>query len=320
MTNTTSLLTPIPIDPLQGQPIMKAALCLRVKIRTLNIERTVRDAAYQVDGTDKEMTRLVKDIVDRKDLRYIQRNNSRIDATLNRLALPAPFQRGWWLIPRELVTEVVKELDRLIGERLKLVEELKINYLKICESARERLGPIWRASDYPSLEALDAIFSIQYRFMSFAVPGTLADISTDILAKEQQKAYAEAQSALAEIMVGFRSGMLDLIVRTTEALKPGKDGKAKGFHESTVANLLTFLRLFEAKNSVVQDPELPRLAEAARKLLSGGNAASVTASLKQNASLRDQVRTGLQGIGDELTKLTITKPSINLQFLGDLEA
>ena|SRR5205809_86048 len=113
----------------------------------------------------------------------------------------------------------------------------------------------------------------------------------------------------AEIQVVLRESMAKLVQHMADRLKEGSDGKLLRFKETTVSNLVEFLKNFEFRN-VTDDNELQSLVAKARELMQGVNADD----LRTTGDMRAKVQQGMTELARQLDTLLMRTGGRKFRF------
>ncbi len=284
--------------------IFERAACLSLELRRLGTKRkmNVGDLKPGVES-DAEMIHVSKDLLDAPELDAIRKHDGAIRRWLEtKVSGPALFRSGVYMISYELLGPVDDELRARLDERARvLVPEFLGVYDRSVDEARRRLGPHFRAEEYPTVERVRETFGAEVRYFTLGAPSGLERIRGDIFAREQEKAASQWQSVLDESRNVLRAEVAELVDHMVDRLTPDASGKGKRFNASLVENLDEFLSNFKARD-IADDAELQRVVDEARALLAG----VTPRALRNSRAVRDATRARFTEVKTQLDRLVVT--------------
>lgn len=198
--------------------------------------------------------------------------------------------------------------DQLTGYRVQLsaaVSELNSHYDELQAAARQRLGELYDARDYP--DSLLGLFSVDWDFPAVEPPDYLRQISPELYEQEQARVVARFEQAVQLAEQAFTSEFARLVSHLTERLSGSDDGKPKVFRDTAVTNLHEFFERFRSL-SVRSDADLELLVDQAQQLLRGVE----PQTLRQDQSARQQLTQQLSAVQGTLDELLVDRPRRNL--------
>jgi hypothetical protein len=282
--------------------LTEATVVLMLELGHLGTRAKVSTDDVEVD-TDKDMLHVSKDILTSAELKAISRHGNAIRSYVKARCLPSYLKGGFYLVPVTSLERIDAQLEAFQGERDALVEAFVTAYPARVAEARERLGVLYKDSDYPAVSRVREAFTWRARYLTFSTPSQLKGISRALFEREAAKAQTEMRAAMDDIKTLLRAELKGLVDHMVERLTPGPDGKVKVFRGSLVGNVKEFLELFDGRN-VVQDGDLAKLAEQARNILDGVDAEA----LRGNEGLKNAVATGFTQLKAALDPLVAAKP------------
>lgn len=290
----------------EGANLAQRTIPLVVTFKEFGNTRKIPTSHVQTKVVDKTLVKVHKMLLDSKAMLAIRSVKWEAGGYLDSVCLPFPGLRGARLAPKVLVADITAELDTYHAAWEAAVEAFVAAYPGLLEKAERQLGPEFNRLDYPKPKNVRSKFAFEYQFTNFGVPGELKEISKEIFKNEQKKAARVMRDAATEGMVVLRETLAELVTRMADSLsdEPTPSGKRRGLHKTTVEKLNTFLENF-SKLNVVNDYDLAKEVERARKLISGKS----IEALKTTDGLRVEVRTGMERIGAKLESLIATMPN-----------
>lgn len=268
---------------INGADVLRRAVCLELKTSILGTLRKVSvdqvevtpDAGETEARADKALLRVSKRIIDSEELRKIVSHVTTTRANLRFYAVPTTvFRYGCYGIPLAMVDRVDTLLQDSERKFRGLVADFVAVYPRLIAEAAERLGELYVAADYKTVDEVRRMFKFEYSYSTFDVPSTLQGISSALFEREREKATAKWNEAGAEIRDAMRAGFATMVDQMVEILTPGDDGKPKRFKKSSVDGFREFMATFEGRN-ITGDAELSGLVEKARKILDGASIESI---------------------------------------------
>lgn len=216
------------------------------------------------------------------------------------LSLPFP-EPGIRLIRQDDVPTFDVQLTSIRAELNDAVEQLDAGYDELRSAARQRLGRLFNAADYP--DSLVGLFKVEHDFPSVEPPDYLRELSPELYRQEQtrvQERFAEAVRLTEE---AFTAEFAKVVAHLTERLSGTDDGKPKVFRDTAIENLAEFFQRFRALN-VGSSEQLDELVEQAQRIVRGVE----PQQLRDNVALRQQVASQLSGVQATLDGLMVDRP------------
>lgn len=224
----------------------------------------------------------------------------RIIAYWKSISLPFP-EPGLRLIRQQDIAGLDAQLTTLRGELDEAVANLDAHYSELRSAARERLGSLFNASDYPI--TLQGLFGISWEYPSVEVPDYLQRLSPHLYEQECRRVASRFDEAVLLAEDAFLGELNRLVSHLTERLSGNDDGKPKVFRDSAVENLREFFTRFQQLN-VRSNAELDSLVDQARRLLSGVQ----PQELRDNATRRQQLASQLAGVQASVDGMLVDRP------------
>jgi hypothetical protein len=289
----------------EGQNLARTTIPLVVSFKEFGNTRKIPTSHIQTKVVDKTLVKAHKMLLDSKAMLAVRSVKWEVSGYLNSVCSPFPGLKGARLAPKLMVAEITAELDRFHAEWSAAVDGFVAAYPGLLEKAERALGSEFNRGDYPLPKYVRAKFGFDYQFTTFGVPGELKEISKEIFRNESKKAQRVMRDASTEAMVWLRTSLAEMVNKLAENLsdEPTPSGKRRGLHKTTVEKLTKFLDNF-SKMNVVNDVDLAKEVERARKLISGKS----MEALKTTDSLRVEVRSGMTKIGSKLETMIAEMP------------
>jgi hypothetical protein len=215
-------------------------------------------------------------------------------------SLPYP-EAGIRLVRQSDLDQITEQMNAFRQQLAVAVHELEGCYDEIKEQAQERLGDLYCAADYPA--TIEGLFDVTWDFPNVEPPDYLRRLQPELYEQECQRMRGRFDEAVQMAEQAFAEELAGLVSHLGERLAGNEDGKPKVFRDSAVENLSEFFERFRRLN-ISSSQELDELVERAQGVISGVQ----PQSLRQDASLRQQVATQLSGVQSVLDGLMIDRP------------
>ena len=302
-----------------GQVVTERALCLCLTIRRpgnsakIETERVVPSGLLASDddavvtdnrGIDRGSLRVSKQLMQAEAMRVVLRLDSEASRWINDRTLPSLFKRGVYLLPLSLLEKVDEYLQTYLTRREAAIDAFLAEYPAIIDEARQRLGPVFDAEDYPDAESMRRLFSVRYRYVTIAPPSS-DSISVAMFKREQAKAAEDAERLLDVCRAVLREELRDMTAAMAERLKPDEYGKRKRvIRESALPSFREALGLL-CDRDIADDAQLRELVNKAECVISGVDCDD----LKDFPQLRERVRTEFADLTQQACRLVEDVPT-----------
>jgi hypothetical protein len=197
----------------------------------------------------------------------------------------------------------------LQAELTEAVAQLSQRYQELKTAARQRLGRLFSAADYP--ESLTGLFELSFDFPSVEPPDYLRQLSPQLYEQEAQRVAARFQEAVELAEQAFLEEFAKVVSHLTERLSGQDDGKPKVFRDSAVENLHEFFERFRHLN-VRSCQQLEDLVSQAQRITRGVQ----PQTLRDHTGMRQQMATQLSGVQSVLDGLLVDRPRRNILRRG----
>lgn len=220
------------------------------------------------------------------------------------ITLPFP-EPGIRLIRQQEIAAFNDQLSAFRAELDEAVLALDDHYSELRSAARQRLGCLYDASDYPS--SLRGLFAVDWEFPSVEPPPYLQQLNPELYRQECERTQARFDEAVRLAEDAFVGELSRLVTHLSERLTGQEDGRPKIFRDSAVDNLREFFERF-AKLNVRSNEQLDELVHQAQRILRGTGAQD----LRDNQPLRQRVSAQLADVQSVLDDLLIDRPRRNI--------
>ena len=216
------------------------------------------------------------------------------------ISLPYP-EPGIRLIRQTDMSIFDVQMTTIKAELEEALTQLNEHYGELKSAARERLGRLFNAGDYP--ESLLGLFSLEHDFPSVEAPQYLRQLSPELYRQEQQRVAARFEEAVRLAEEGFLQEFGKLVSHLSERLQGSDDGKPKVFRDSAVENLGEFFARFRSLD-IGSHEQLDALVEQAQRAVRGLE----PQQLRNSQQLREQVALQLSAVQTAMSNLMVERP------------
>ena len=214
------------------------------------------------------------------------------------MTLPYP-EPGIRLIRQDQVQtfdDTVRELNDQLQEA---VDKLDQHYAALQSGARESLGSLYNAADYPP--TLKGLFGCAWEFPSVTPPDYLRRLNPGLFEQEKQRMSARFEEAVRLATDASTAEFAHLVGHLAERIGSGPDKKV--FRDSAVDGLKEFFERFKTLN-IHSSAQLDELVETAQKAVAG----VAPQDLRDSESLRQQISGQMAGVLSALDGLLVDAP------------
>ena len=215
--------------------------------------------------------------------------------------LPYP-EDGVRLIRLDDVADFDQHMESVAAELRGNVIDLDVQMPRLIEDARERLGSLFNAAEYPM--TFNGLFNIDWEYPNLNPPEYMKTINPGIYEQECARIRNRFSEAVELAEEAFLEQFVGIVDRLRDRMLPNEDGTVKRFNDATVED--AFVDFFErfGRLNVGSSEELERAVEEAREVLNG-----VTPSgLRNSADQREHVLNGMNSVREGLDELISSGP------------
>ena len=283
---------------------------VRLSFTWMGIRRTLtshqRAVAADSFGAEGDFLSAGKKLLDTKHPKFKALTAIRGEAVSmwKSISLPWP-EPGIRLIHREQIEHFDNRATSIASRLDEAVVDLDGHYDELRHAARDRLGSLFNASDYPV--SLAGAFSMSWDFPSVDPPGYLRQVNPELYEQECDRVRSRFAEAIRLAEEAFTAELSELLSHLCERLNGDRDGKPKVFRDTAVSNLTEFFNRFRSLN-VGSNAELDRLVEQTQCVLRGVR----PNSLRQSDGLRQHITTQLSGVQSVLDGMMVDRPRRNI--------
>ncbi|MEK6849480.1 MAG: hypothetical protein AABY01_02830, partial [Nanoarchaeota archaeon] len=226
--------------------LLKEAVLLTVTFRKFgnrrkaNIKQLTENEVGESTGAlacnETKRLKVSKQLVESKELQAIINYQMELYGWVKAKTVPSFIKEGFYLLN---LSEVQTVQDKFVEAKDKLktlVETFVVAYPNQIEQAKEAFkgGTLFRSSDYPSVEVIKSLFSIDYNLFNFEVSQSLPPEIRDAEIAKVEAAFENAKSLVTEVLV---TGFEELLNGVQAKLAPKPDGKVQAFHKTLFDDL-----------------------------------------------------------------------------------
>lgn len=278
--------------------IQDKAMLVSLKISVWNPRKYDKQVTADVEEhyNSKDSGRFNKQLINMSDLKEITECVSELRTYHYFHTLPW-LDNGTRVLPSKLYFEYTKRIESLKNNFDQAVRRFLNNYINVIESAKEKLGLLYKPEDYPTEEEIKSKFEISTIFLP--IP-TADDFRVDINDAEMQTIKANLEKEQAnmtnEIVASLWQRLKEVV--TTMHTKLDKDDAI--FRNSLVENVKTLCQTLPNLN-VTQDQGLIDISTEVIDLLDGINADDIRA----DGELRKEIALDTKNIIDKMAAYKI---------------
>lgn len=265
---------------------------VRLSFAWISTRRTLSDAqkrqaADQFDA-DAEQVVASKKLIDTSHPAYkaVTAIKSQARSYWRGITLPYPVE-GIRLIKRDDIATFEARMQEFKESLEAAVAHLQLEYENIKQRAREKLGSLFNAADYPA--TLTGEFAITWEYPPIEPPRYLMNFNPELYEQEQQRVQQRFEQAVTMFEDSFAEQLQGLITHLIERLSDNADGTPKVFQKSTIENFSEFYRQFKNLN-VRGNTDLDALVGRANDLVAGIDPQDLRNSRDRRQELSTQMR------------------------------
>jgi hypothetical protein len=289
-----------------GQRLRQSMAAVRLSFTWLGVRKSLTTAqkaqAAESFGAEQQFLSAGKKLLDTRHptFRAVTSIRGAIHNYWRAVSLPYP-EPGLRLIRQDRIASFDDQLQLYRGELADAVSTLQQQYTQLQATARNRLGSLFNAADYP--DDVTTLFSVDWDFPSVDPPDYLRQLNPELYEQERQRVTSRFDEAVRLAEEAFTTELARLVSHLTERLAGTVDGRPKVFRDSAVTHLHEFFERFQSLN-VHSDADLERLVEQARSVLNGVSAEG----LRDQQTLRQHVATQLSVVQSSIDGLLVDRP------------
>ena len=216
------------------------------------------------------------------------------------VSLPYP-EPGIRLIRQDRVEAFDANLTEFAEELTEAVRELDKHFETLKTAARDRLGRLFNASDYP--DSLLGLFEVSWEFPSVEPPEYLRELKPELYRQECERVQSRFDEAVRLAESAFVEELAKLVSHLTERLSGTDGGQPKVFRDTSIGNLQAFFERFRQLN-VRSNVQLEELVGQCQQIVRGVQ----PQTLRDSQPLREQLAGQLAEVETVLDGLLVDRP------------
>ena len=293
-----------------AQRLRTTMAAVRVSFMWLGVRKTLtpeqKAEAAEPFGTDASFLSAGKRLLDTAHPAYkaVTAVRGKVIAFWKSLSLPYP-EPGLRLIRQDRIDDFATKMREFQEELAEAVDTLDRHYSELKATARQRLGSLFNAGDYPA--SLQGLFDVSWDFPSVEPPDYLQQLNPALYEQECRRVESRFDDAVRLAEEAFTAELAKLVSHLTERLSGQDDGKPKVFRDSALENLTEFFTRFRQLN-VRSNQQLDDLVAQAQRTIRGVE----PQALRDNAGLRQHVATEMSRVESVLDGLLVDRPRRNI--------
>jgi hypothetical protein len=293
-----------------AQRLRTTMAAVRVSMSWLGVRKTLtpqqRAEAAEPFGANAQFLSAGKKLIDTAHpaFKAVTAVKNRVGSYWKSMSLPYP-EPGLRLIRHDHIEDFDAKMQAFRAELAEAVTALDRHYSELKATARQKLGHLFNAGDYP--ESLVGAFAVEWDFPSVEPPDYLQQLNPQLYEQECQRVQSRFDEAVRLAEEAFTAELAKLISHLTERLSGETDGEPKVFRDSAVENLSEFFRRFRELN-IRSSEQLDGLVADAQRVIRG----VAPQDLRDDAGLRQRVATQMSRVQGVLDGLLVDRPRRNI--------
>jgi hypothetical protein len=279
---------------------------VKLSFSWLGTRRKLSDAqTKQAADTFEASTDLVsasKKLIDTKHPAYSAATTIKSQAASFWRGITLPYPQDGVRLIKQSDIPVFEAKMQEFKEQLDIaVANLQLEYEALKVRAREQLGSLYNAEDYP--QTLEGVFAITWEYPPIEPPQYLMSFNTQLYEQVQHRVQQRFENAVTLAEQAFAEELSGLVSHLIERLTADPDGKKKSFRANAVENFKEFYDNFKRMN-VRSNVQLESLISQAHNLVSGID----PAELRQNQEMQQTLRTQMSELRTSLDSVISEAP------------
>jgi len=293
-----------------AQRLRTTMAAVRVSIKWFGTRKTLtpeqKSQAADTFGAEGNFLSAGKKLIDTAHpaFRAVTAVRHRIVSLWRAASLPYP-EPGIRLIRQDRIDEFNAKMQELRTELEEAVWQLDEHFAELRSAAREQLGRLYNASDYP--DSLRDLFAVTWDFPSVEPPDYLLQLNPQLYEQECTRVQERFNEAVRMTEEAFTAELAKLVSHLTDRLTGQEDGKPKIFRDTAIGNLTEFFQRFQELN-IGSNEQLDKLVSDAQRIVRGIE----PQALCDNTGLRKHVATELSRVQSTLDGLLVDRPRRNI--------
>jgi len=200
--------------------------------------------------------------------------------------------RGSRLLPTSLLLDYKAEANVRSAKFLAMVDSFCNNYDAHVQIARNYLGTLFSAGDYPSVDEVRSKFAFHMVFNPVPESGHfLLDIPAQELEETKRSCEQELEARLNAAMRGAWDKLHTMLTGMSSKLTEPDEDTKKRWHESFVTNARDMCRMLTHLN-ITKDPDLEKARRALEQVMAGADIEVI----KDSGAVRQDMKSKVDSI------------------------
>jgi len=230
------------------------------------------------------------------DLEAINSHAGKVRSWLYSVTLPWT-DGGTRLVPTKAFFDVSHELSEHEKEFNRLVDQFTANYAVKISAQAFKLGKLFDAVEYPTVDAITHKFALRYHFTPVPEAGDFrVDIPAQAVQQLKDKFEQATKTRIQEAMQEPWNRLYEEVKHIKDKMAPREDGTTQKLYASMLENALGLCATLESLN-VLDDPDL----EAARRALQLSLEDVDIKSLRQSPELRQSLIVKMDDLSEKFS-------------------
>ena len=275
------------------------------------LDRSQTDKAAHAFDADGKLLSASKKLINTKAEKYRAPMGTLSEAVAYWRSVTIPYpEDGVRLIRNERIEKFNETMEAFKTTLRREAQELQDASDELREDARQRLGELYNAADYP--DDIKGLFRLSWDFPSVEPPPHLMEVAPQVYAQEMARIQARFEEAVHLTEEAFADQFGKLLEKVTRQLSFGDDGKPMRFHDSSIEGLNSFFESFKHLN-VGGSAQLEQLIQEAQGLLGTVTAKDVRKDVTKRGALEQE----LKQVASKLDAMMATRPIRQMHLLDE---
>lgn len=271
----------------ESQKIFQKAVLLQLSTSVWSASKTIEAGLMEQLGQSSDWVRGKKYLLNPQMLGSLKTVCHQARNKVGKYSLPFPIQ-AIQLIPKDYIETIDTILQSQEQKFWKKVSEFESMYEEGREEAKDVLGELFNASDYPI--NIRRKFKFAWRFLMLDIPNKASILTPEIYEREKEKFETLIQDTRELSMRALREEFATILEEITRKLHSNGD-RPKILSNAIFNKLQEFLCDLENRN-IFEDEKLSELADQARATIRNVS----PYGLKCNHDLKEHIKNEMSSL------------------------
>jgi hypothetical protein len=297
------------VKPATAEEMMLRTVVLVVTINGIGNHRKVDPGILNLNDEDVDMNWLntTKKLFKADALDKIQSIGNKAKAfVLSRASTHTYIKPGVYLLAKAFQTEVNDKLKEFDAEMKPYIEQLANGLEEHKAEAKQRLGPLYDESQYPTADYLRNAFRLTWRYLYI---DSAEGLTKELAEEERKKTVAFWNETRNNIQQLLRAEFMEKLNSFIERLTPDEQGKTKKLRDGSITKFQDFCTTFSPRDCT-NDAATRILVEQAQALLKDADGEGI----QDNDQWRAHMKHGFETIKTILDPLIVNRPHRAIQL------